>query len=81
MELCLMLPNLDETSQPSMQTFLFCGEILGHKTATMLVNKFPNAKVWNTYGPTEATVAVTSVLVTDELLANHEVIPVGVPRP
>ncbi|MCU5747037.1 D-alanine--poly(phosphoribitol) ligase subunit DltA [Staphylococcus sp. SQ8-PEA] len=80
MELCLMLPEFDAGSQPSMGTFLFCGEILGHKTASMLLKKFPNAKVYNTYGPTEATVAVTSIQVTEALLSKEKVIPVGAPR-
>ena len=38
---------------------------------------FPSAEVWNTYGPTEATVATTSIRVDREVLARHAPLPVG----
>ena len=53
--------NLNEKDYPSLNHFFFCGEILPHRTAKALVDRYPNAIVYNTYGPTEATVAVTGV--------------------
>lgn len=35
----------------------------------------------NTYGPTESTVAVTSVACDEELLSRYPVLPVGYPKP
>ena len=74
-----------ETVQPrllgSLETFLFCGETLPLACARELAHRFPEARILNTYGPTESTVAVTAVKVTDEMLACEEPLPVGSPRP
>jgi D-alanine--poly(phosphoribitol) ligase subunit 1 len=64
---------------PRMRRFLFCGETLAPETASQLLERFPEAEVWNTYGPTEATVATTSVRVTRELLERYSPLPVGYP--
>ncbi len=66
------VPQLD-----SIKTFLFCGEILPHVLAKNLVENFKNARVLNTYGPTEATVATTLVEITKEVLEEHNPLPVG----
>ena len=42
---------------------------------------FPSATIYNTYGPTEATVAVTSIQITQEILDQYPTLPVGVERP
>lgn len=81
MEMCLMLPNLSETTYTSLKEFFFCGEILAHRTAQMLLQRFPSAYIYNTYGPTEATVAVTSILITEAVIERYNPLPVGVPRP
>lgn len=65
---------------PKLKTFLFCGEVLSKQTAGALLEKFPDAKVLNTYGPTEATVATTLV----KLDSSHflsETLPVGSVKP
>ncbi|ARJ51462.1 D-alanine--poly(phosphoribitol) ligase subunit DltA [Staphylococcus lutrae] len=80
MEICLMLPNMNEKDMAYLRTFLFCGEVLGHHTAQSLLNKFPQSYLYNTYGPTEATVAITSVRVTQSVLDRHQAVPVGLPR-
>ena len=81
MEMCLMLPNLAETHYESLKEFFFCGEILPHKTAKMLLQRFPSAYIYNTYGPTEATVAVTSILITEAVINQYNPLPVGKARP
>ncbi len=80
-EMCLLLPNLNEQQYSSLKQFFFCGEILPHKTAKALVERFPNSMIYNTYGPTEATVAVTSIQITEEILNQYNPLPVGVARP
>jgi D-alanine--poly(phosphoribitol) ligase subunit 1 len=77
MQICLMEPTFHEGMLPTLQTFMFCGEVLPVQTASELRKRFPNAVIYNTYGPTEATVAVTSIAVTDDLLKNTEALPVG----
>lgn len=77
MDICLMEKNFDGAHIPSLKLFQFCGEELPRKTAQELLRRFPNAKVFNTYGPTEATVAISGVEVTQELLEQFDRVPIG----
>jgi D-alanine--poly(phosphoribitol) ligase subunit 1 len=61
----------------SLRHFLFCGEVLPNNLASALLKNFRQAKVWNTYGPTEATVATTLVEITTEIEAKYNPLPVG----
>ena len=80
-EMCLADPSFNEALLPRMRTFLFCGETLTNRTAERLIEAFPKAEVYNTYGPTESTVAVTGILVTPDVSATHSPLPVGRPKP
>lgn len=77
MDICLMEKNFDQIHVPSLKIFQFCGEELTKKTASELLKRFPTAKIFNTYGPTEATVAISQILVTEALLAQYDRIPIG----
>lgn len=62
----------------NLTSFLFCGEVLTSMTAKRILNNFPDSKVLNTYGPTEATVATTLVDITPEIIAKYSKnLPVG----
>ncbi|OIK15618.1 D-alanine--poly(phosphoribitol) ligase subunit 1 [Bacillus sp. MUM 116] len=76
-QMCLMDPSFNQELLPELSVFLFCGEILPVSVCEQLKDRFPNAKIFNTYGPTEATVAVTSVEVTDAILKEYQTLPVG----
>ncbi|MCP8968560.1 D-alanine--poly(phosphoribitol) ligase subunit DltA [Ectobacillus ponti] len=76
-EMCLMEPRFSEEMLPSLRTFLFCGEVLSNDAARHLLERFPKAAIFNTYGPTEATVAITSIQVDHEVLAQYPSLPVG----
>lgn len=65
---------------PEISRFVFCGEKLTKETAAKLFERFPESKVINTYGPTEATVAVSSIEVTADMLDDDRTIPVGRPK-
>ena len=65
----------------SIRYFLFCGETLPHQIASGLYKEFPFATIYNTYGPTEATVATTLIAITKEILDNYNPLPVGFPKP
>ena len=54
----------------------FCGEILEVKLVKKLKNRFKDIKIINAYGPTEATSAVSGILIDDSML-NEEYLPVG----
>jgi D-alanine--poly(phosphoribitol) ligase subunit 1 len=79
-EMCLMDQQFSEKMMPHMETFLFCGEMLPNETARKLKARFPNAVIYNTYGPTEATVAVTSIEITEAILNEYPSLPVGTPK-
>ncbi|MCU4823569.1 D-alanine--poly(phosphoribitol) ligase subunit DltA [Bacillus cereus] len=76
-EMCLMEASFSESMLPNMKTFLFCGEVLPNEVARKLIERFPKATIMNTYGPTEATVAVTGIHVTEEVLDQYKSLPVG----
>ena len=65
----------------SIKYFLFCGETLPHPLAKTLVKEFSSSIIYNTYGPTEATVATTKIQITQEILDTYNPLPVGYPKP
>ncbi len=80
-QMCLVERSFAATMLPNVRRFLFCGETLAPQVASQLLDRFPTAEVWNTYGPTEATVATTSVRVDRDLLARYATLPIGYPMP
>lgn len=72
------IENLNQLA--SINAMLFCGEVLPNTLANKLLDKLPHAKVWNTYGPTEATVATTLLEVTSDIIEKFNPLPVGYPR-
>ncbi len=81
MNVCLLNKDFNSQMLPGMTTFLFCGEVLTNKTARELQKRFPKAEVINTYGPTESTVAVTEVIVTDEMANADRPLSIGYDKP
>lgn len=66
---------------PSLQTFIFCGETLPSSTVKRIYNKFPDVKIINSYGPTEATVATTIIELTPEIVDKYDKsLPLGFPK-
>lgn len=80
-EMLMLSPGFNGQQMAGLKTFLFCGEELTVKTAKALQQRFPSAKIYNTYGPTEATVAVSGIEITPEIIANSDRLPVGYPKP
>jgi D-alanine--poly(phosphoribitol) ligase subunit 1 len=76
-QMCLMDPSFSDCLLPSLETFLFCGEVLPLSIVQQLIERFPQAKLFNTYGPTEATVAITSIEITHQSLSEYSNLPVG----
>jgi D-alanine--poly(phosphoribitol) ligase subunit 1 len=76
-QMCLVEDTFAEPMLPRVRRFLFCGETLTQQTAAQLLERFPQAKVWNMYGPTEATVATTSILIDAAILQQYSPLPVG----
>jgi D-alanine--poly(phosphoribitol) ligase subunit 1 len=77
----MLNPLFSQAGLPTLKTFLFCGEPLPAPLAKKLRTRFPDVSIFNTYGPTEATVATTWVRIDDALLAQHPSLPVGYAKP
>ena len=80
-QMCLVEPMFNQGMLPRLRRFLFCGETLAPEVASQLLDRFPAAVVWNTYGPTEATVATTSIQITRAILDRYSPLPIGYPMP
>ena len=80
-QMCLIERGFNQTMCPALRRFLFCGETLAPETASQLLDRFPKAEVWNTYGPTEATVATSSIRIDRDVLAKHATLPIGYTMP
>ena len=78
-QMCLVEPTFNHGMLPRLTRFLFCGETLAPEIASQLLDRFPGVEVWNTYGPTEATIATTSIQITRAILARYSPLPIGYP--
>lgn len=76
-DMALLSPDFNQETLPDLNRFYFCGEELTLKTAQKLHQRFPDAKIINSYGPTEATVAFTALVIGEDLLEKGERLPVG----
>lgn len=76
-QMCLVEDKFSDAMLPRVRRFLFCGETLPPQTAAQLLKRFPKAEVWNMYGPTEATVATTSIRIDASILERYSPLPVG----
>lgn len=79
-EMCLADHNFCQELMKELKLFLFCGERLTKETALKLSQRFPDARIVNTYGPTESTVAVTSIEIDQKVLSENDLLPIGKPR-
>lgn len=79
--LCLATSVFNQELMPQLKTFIFCGEPLKANTVTKLAERFTQATIYNTYGPTESTVAVTSVPVSADTPLVQGLLPCGKAKP
>ena len=80
-QMCMIEKGFNSAMMPHLRAFYFCGETLAPETASQLLERFPGVPVWNTYGPTEATVAMTKVGITREIIAQWNPLPIGCVMP
>lgn len=73
-ELLLTDKQFNKELLPNLEIMYFCGETLTRRTVKRLKERFKGTHIINSYGPTECTVAVTSIDVTESV---EEKLPVG----
>lgn len=78
----LLFPQFNGDYLPELSVFVFIGEVLNKALVKQLRRRFPRAKILNSYGPTEATIATTVIEITDEILySENDLLPVGTMMP
>lgn len=75
-KLCLLNKDFNNKNFDKLKCIYFCGELLETITVQKIFERFPNIKIINAYGPTEATSAVSSIMITREMLG-YDLLPVG----
>lgn len=74
----LLLPEFCAEYLTDLKVFIFIGEVLSKALVKHLRRLFPEAKILNSYGPTEATIATTVVEISDEMLISEcDLLPIG----
>lgn len=74
---CILNESFNRDMFPNLMKFIFNGEVLPKNLVEIILKKFPNATVINAYGPTEATVGITSCVITKDMLKNKKNLPIG----
>jgi len=64
---------------PNLRTFFFAGEVLSKKLVKELMERFKGVRIINGYGPTEGTVLLSAIDVTEKMLEDERSIPIGYP--
>jgi D-alanine--poly(phosphoribitol) ligase subunit 1 len=80
-QLCLAERSFGAPALPYLRLIVLAGEVLAPDLAAELLRRFPEAELWNAYGPTEATVLTTSVRIDPAMIARYPALPIGYPRP
>jgi acyl-coenzyme A synthetase/AMP-(fatty) acid ligase len=80
LRILLASPLIDELSTSTLEVIALGGEASSLTDAQALQAAGPQIQVFNRYGPTETTIAVTHAHLTHELV-REGVIPIGVPHP
>ena len=75
-KLCLLDDSFDEQEFSDIKCIYFCGEQLEVKVVKKLYDRFPNIQIIDAYGPTEATSAVSSIVINRDMLKS-DILPVG----
>lgn len=75
--LCMQDTSFNKELMPNLETVYLIGEVLPPKTVTLIKERFPDVRIINSYGPTEATVAITAIDITDEILNGNKELPIG----
>jgi len=76
--LCLLNRDFSAEKFPFVKCVYFCGETLQKSLVKAIFERFPDIRIINAYGPTEAASAVCAIEITREILEKEELLPVGI---
>ena len=74
-DMAMLSENFTAEKMTQIKYFYFDGEELTVSTAAKLHERFPEARIVNAYGPTEATVALSAVAITPAMIEKAERLP------
>lgn len=77
--MCVTEDNFNSNMLTNLKAMVFVGEILPKPLCEELLKRFPNTRIINGYGPTEATVAVSINDMNREVLLQEGSLPIGYP--
>ncbi len=73
--------NFNSINLPSLNCFMIMGERFTSAIGKKSLERFANAEIINAYGPTEATIITSKVVITHQLLEKYIDVPIGVAKP
>ncbi|MBA2795993.1 D-alanine--poly(phosphoribitol) ligase subunit DltA [Streptococcus porcinus] len=76
-DMAMLSDDFCHDKMPQLTHFYFDGEELTVSTARKLMERFPDAIIVNAYGPTEATVALSAIRITKEMVEAGARLPIG----
>lgn len=76
-EMCVIDNSFNKALLPKLEKMFFAGEILSKKLVSTLYKRFGDISIINGYGPTEATVLITAIEVTKNMIDAEDPIPIG----
>lgn len=80
LRLLLSSAQIEDLKNSSLDTIALGGEAISAKDLRTLWSYAPTIRVFNRYGPTETTIAVTNVELTPDMI-KHDVVTIGRPHP
>src|SRR5262245_28265747 len=80
-QLCLSERTFNQDMLPRLRWLMFIGEALAPSLVGHLYDRFPRAEIWNGYGPTETTIATSSIRIDRDMLTRYTSLPIGFPKP
>jgi D-alanine--poly(phosphoribitol) ligase subunit 1 len=77
MEMCVADSHFNKELLPELGLFLFAGEILPNECVKKLYQQFGDVRIVNAYGPTETTILVTAIDISQEMCEKKGALPLG----